>query len=111
MTPGPGIATDYLWKEVWQRDSVLQILGRCEGVDLPALKLTAYTIKGLGESALPLAVGEPVRIYATDEAGSGQVQDKTRIALAELIEKVYDLFVGDLTPGDKLVYVNDVIEG
>jgi len=27
--PNPvGIATDYLWKEVWQRDSFLQILGR-----------------------------------------------------------------------------------
>lgn len=82
-----------------------------EGVDLSALQLTAYTIKSLGESALPLAVGELVKIYATDETGSGQVQDKTRIALAELIEKVNDLFVGDLTPGDKLVYVNDVIKG
>jgi type I restriction enzyme R subunit len=28
LTPGAGIATDYLWKEVWQRDSFLQILGR-----------------------------------------------------------------------------------
>jgi type I restriction enzyme R subunit len=26
--PKAGIATDYLWKEVWQRDSFLQILGR-----------------------------------------------------------------------------------
>ncbi len=26
--PKDGIATDYLWKEVWQRDSFLQILGR-----------------------------------------------------------------------------------
>src|SRR6185312_15954679 len=26
--PNDGIATDYLWKEVWQRDSFLQILGR-----------------------------------------------------------------------------------
>jgi type I restriction enzyme R subunit len=40
-----------------------------------------------------------------------QVQDKTKIALAELIAKVNDLFEGDLTPGDKLVYVNDVIKG
>jgi type I restriction enzyme R subunit len=39
------------------------------------------------------------------------VQDKTKIALAELIAKVNDLFEGDLTPGDKLVYVNDVIKG
>jgi len=82
-----------------------------EGVDLSALKLTAYTIKSLGDPALTLGAGEPVKIYATEESGSGEVQDKSRIALAELIEKVNDLFEGDLTPGDKLVYVNDVIKG
>jgi type I restriction enzyme R subunit len=82
-----------------------------EGVDLSALKLTAYTIKSLGDPALNLSVGESAKIYPTDEVGSGEVQDKTRIALAELIAKVNDLFEGDLTPGDKLVYVNDVIKG
>ena len=45
------------------------------------------------------------------QAGSGEVQDKMKIALAYLIAKVNDLFEGDLTPGDKLVYVNDVIKG
>jgi type I restriction enzyme R subunit len=82
-----------------------------EGVDLSALKLTAYTIKSLGDPVLNLAVGEPVKLYVIEDAGSGQVQDKTRVALAELIEKVNDLFEGDLTPDDKLVYVNDVIKG
>jgi len=47
----------------------------------------------------------------SQEGGTGAVQDKTKIALAELIAKVNDLFEGDLTPGDKLVYVNDVIKG
>ena len=82
-----------------------------EGVDLSALKLTAYTIKNLGDPKLNLHAGEPEKIYVLDEGGSGQVQDKTKIALAELIAKVNDLFEGDLTPGDKLVYVNDVIKG
>jgi type I restriction enzyme, R subunit len=82
-----------------------------EGVDLSALELTAYTIKSLGEPQLKLGAGEPVKIDPIDEPGSGEVQDKNKIALAELIEKVNDLFVGDLTPGDKLVYVNDVIKG
>ena len=31
--------------------------------------------------------------------------------LAELISRVNDLFEGDLSPGDKLVYVNNVILG
>jgi type I restriction enzyme, R subunit len=82
-----------------------------EGVDLSALMLTAYTIKSLGNPALNLAAGEPVPLYVADEVGSGQVQDKTKVALTELIAKVNDLFEGDLTPGDKLVYVNDVIKG
>ena len=82
-----------------------------EGVDLSALKLTAYTIKSLGDPTLNLGAGDAVKISPTDEPGSGQVQDKLKIALAELIAKVNDLFEGDLTPGDKLVYVNDVLIG
>jgi type I restriction enzyme R subunit len=82
-----------------------------EGVDLSALKLTAYTIKNIGDPNLNLDAGDAVKIDPTNEGGTGAVQDKTKIALAELIAKVNDLFEGDLTPGDKLVYVNDVIKG
>jgi type I restriction enzyme R subunit len=82
-----------------------------EGVDLSALKLTAYTIKNIGDPNLNLGTGDTIKIDPTSEIGSGAVQDKTKIALAELIAKVNDLFEGDLTPGDKLVYVNDVIKG
>jgi len=82
-----------------------------EGVDLSALKLTAYTIKSLGDPNLNLATGEAVKLFVVDQVGSGQVQDKSKVALEELIAKVNDLFEGDLTPGDKLVYVNDVIKG
>jgi type I restriction enzyme R subunit len=81
-----------------------------EGVDLSALRLTAYTIKNIGDPTLNLDKGDPVKIDPTDESGSGSVQDKDKIALAELISRVNDLFQGDLTPGDKLVYVNDVIK-
>jgi type I restriction enzyme R subunit len=82
-----------------------------QGVDLSALKLTAYTIRSLGDTTLPIGPGEPVKIDPTQDPGTGGVQDKSTIALSELIEKVNDLFEGDLSPGDKLVYVNDVIKG
>ena len=82
-----------------------------EGVDLSALKLTAYTIKSIGDPTLNLGTGDPVKIDLTEEGGSGEVQEKAKIAMSELIAKVNDLFEGDLTPGDKLVYVNDVIKG
>jgi type I restriction enzyme R subunit len=82
-----------------------------EGVDLSALKLMAYTIKDIGDPKLTLDAGDQIKIDPTSEGGSGEAQDKTTIALSELIAKVNDLFEGDLTPGDKLVYVNDVIKG
>jgi type I restriction enzyme R subunit len=78
---------------------------------MSALKLTAYTIKSLVDPKLVLGAGEAVKIDPTEESGSGQVQDKSKIALAELIAKVNDLFECDPTPNDKLVYVNDVIKG
>jgi type I restriction enzyme R subunit len=82
-----------------------------EGVDLSALRLTAFTIKDMGSPKLDLGVGEPVPIYPTSETGSGQVQDKQKVLLQELIALVNDLFEGDLSPGDKLVYVNNAIKG
>lgn len=82
-----------------------------EGVDLSALKLTAFTIRNIGDQTSNLAKGDSVKIDPTDEGGSGGVHDKAKIALSELIAKVNDMFEGDLTPGDKLVYVNDVLKG
>jgi type I restriction enzyme R subunit len=82
-----------------------------EGVDLSALRLTAYTIKNIGNARQDISDGDPVKLQPATETGSGQVQDKTKVALSELIAQVNDLFEGDLTPGDKLVYVNDVIRG
>lgn len=45
------------------------------------------------------------------EAGSGNVQEKEKAWLNEIIEKVNNLFDGDLTEQGKLVYVNNVIKG
>ncbi|MEO8655906.1 MAG: hypothetical protein ABI409_17400 [Ramlibacter sp.] len=45
------------------------------------------------------------------EPGSGSVQEKEKARLAEIIDKVNDLFEGDLSDDDRLVYVNNVIKG
>ena len=45
------------------------------------------------------------------EAGSGEVREAKKAYLNEIIEKVNDLFSGDLTDNDKLVYVNNVLMG
>ena len=39
------------------------------------------------------------------------MQDKQKALLREIIERVNDLFNGDLTDDDRLVYVNNVLKG
>ena len=39
------------------------------------------------------------------------MQEKEKALLAEIIERVNDMFDGDLTDNDRLVYVNNVIKG
>jgi type I restriction enzyme, R subunit len=82
-----------------------------EGIDLSALRLTAYTLKDLGKQGLDLGKEGDSKIQPIQATGSGHINDKQKIALQELIARVNDLFEGDLTPGDKLVYVNNAIKG
>jgi type I restriction enzyme R subunit len=60
---------------------------------------------------MPLVAGENPKLKPITEAGGGSVQEKHKARLAEIIERVNDLFEGDLTDQDKLVYVNNVIKG
>ena len=73
--------------------------------------LTHHTLKNLGKRALPLSEGETPQLEPITEAGSGSVQEKEKALLNEIIAKVNDLFDGELTDQDKLVYVNNVIKG
>jgi type I restriction enzyme R subunit len=54
---------------------------------------------------------EAPKLTPIDETGSGAVQAKEKALLRQIIEKVNDLFEGELTDQDKLVYVNDVLKG
>jgi type I restriction enzyme R subunit len=82
-----------------------------EGIDLSKVVLTHHTLKNLGKRALPLAEGDKPKLEPITEAGSGSVQAKQKAWLSEIIQKVNELFEGDLTDQDKLVYVNQVIKG
>ncbi|MBL8918200.1 MAG: hypothetical protein JNJ54_05030 [Myxococcaceae bacterium] len=57
-----------------------------------------------------LSQGENPKIEPLTEAGSGSVQDKKKARLAAIIEKLNELFQGDLTDDDQLVYVDKVIK-
>jgi type I restriction enzyme R subunit len=82
-----------------------------EGVDLSKVVLTHHTLKHKGKQPMPLAVGEHPKLEPITDAGSGMVQDKQKALLNEIIQRVNDLFEGDITDQDKLVYVNNVIKG
>jgi type I restriction enzyme, R subunit len=60
---------------------------------------------------MPLGDGDKRLLEPITDAGGGSVQEKEKALLREIIEKVNDLFDGELTDQDKLVYVNHVIKG
>jgi len=82
-----------------------------EGIDLSKILLTHHNLRDLGKRKLDLVEGESLTLKPLTEAGSGSVQEKERALLAEIITKVNDLFEGELTEEDRLVYVNRVLKG
>lgn len=67
-----------------------------------------YKQSKYGKVILPFAV---LRRLDLMESGGGSVQEKEKARLEEIIAKVNDLFEGELTEYDRLVYVNNVIKG
>jgi type I restriction enzyme, R subunit len=82
-----------------------------EGLDLSKVVLTHHNLKAEGKRTLALVDGEYPKLTPMDGAGSGQVQEKEKAYLAEIIAKVNDLFEGELSDDDQLIYVNNVIKG
>ncbi|HUW28603.1 MAG TPA: type I restriction endonuclease [Sulfuriferula sp.] len=83
-----------------------------EEIDLSKVILTHHHLKNLGKRTLPLGEGgEYPKLDPLGEAGSGMVQQKEKGLLYEIIARVNDLFEGELTDDDKLVYVNNVLKG
>ena len=82
-----------------------------EGIDLSKVTLTHHNLKNQGKKPMALAEGENPKLEPITELGGGIVQEKQKAYLDEIIKKVNDLFAGDLTDQDKLVYVNNVIRG
>ena len=82
-----------------------------EGIDLSKVVLTHHHLKNLGNQSLSLNQGDTPTLDPITASGSGSVQEKEKAWLKEIIEKVNELFDGELTDQDKLVYVNNVLKG
>jgi type I restriction enzyme R subunit len=82
-----------------------------DGIDLSKVVLTHHNLKSQNNRPLPLGHGDKPLLQPITDTGSGSVQEKEKALLREIIEKVNDLFQGDITDEDRLVYVNNVLKG
>ena len=80
-------------------------------LDTSQLVLTHHAVKSQGQRPFELNNGENPKLPPLEGAGSGSVQEKQKALLKEIIDRVNDLFDGELTDDDQLVYVNNVIKG
>ena len=76
-----------------------------DGIDLSKVVLQRHHLKYLGKQPMPLGAGKTPKLEPITEAGGGSVHDKETAYLAEIIEKVNELFSADTTDQDQLVYV------
>ena len=80
-----------------------------EGVDLSKVVLTHHRLKEQGQRSLALHDTDgDYKLQPLTDTGGGAVQDKQKVLLSEIVAKVNDLFDGELSDDDRLVYVNHV---
>jgi type I restriction enzyme R subunit len=82
-----------------------------EGIDLSRVVLTHHTLKNQGKRSLVLGDGDKPKLEPLSEAGGGSLHEKQKALMSEIVSRLNDLFDGDLTDGDKVVYAMDVIRG
>ena len=106
--------TDYEKRAIFYRALVrLLKFGReRDGVDLSELQLTHHLLRSNGMSHLRLIEDDEdsPKLQPLGGGGTGEVRDPEKLRLAEIIEKVNELFEGELTDDDKLVYVDQVLK-
>ncbi len=73
-------------------------------VDLSQVVLTHHSLRNLGNQTMKLPGMEYPTLNPLTEAGSGQVREKQKAYLTEIIAKLNDLFGGDTTDGDQVSF-------
>jgi len=82
-----------------------------DAIDFSKVMLTHHNLKNKGKRQLVLTAGEYPKIDPLTELGNGMVREKENAYLTEIIARVNELFEGELTDDDRLVYVNNVLKG
>jgi type I restriction enzyme, R subunit len=81
-----------------------------EAIDTSTLVLTHHRLTDKGKRTLALG-GEAEPLKPITDPGTGSVHEKEKAFLAQIIARVNELFQGDTSDNDRLVYVNNVIKG
>lgn len=79
-------------------------------VDVSKVVLTHHKLKSQGQQKLSLG-GDAEPLQPLTATGTGTLQEKEKARLAEILAKLNDLFQGDVTDEDQLIYVNNVLKG
>ncbi|KPC50189.1 type I restriction endonuclease subunit R [Amantichitinum ursilacus] len=82
-----------------------------DSVDLSRLQLTHHALRNKGKQPLTLDHGDAPKLQPVLASGSGSVQDEEKARLEEIVRALNEVFEGDLTNDDPLVYVNGVLKG
>jgi type I restriction enzyme R subunit len=72
------------------------------------VRLTHYRLQKIGEQQLDLAGGGVVALKPASEAGTGKAPTDEQKKLAEIVEKMNDLFSGNLSEADLVGYVTTI---
>lgn len=72
------------------------------------VRLTHYRLQKIGEQQLDLASGGVVALKPASEAGTGKAPTDEEKKLAEIVEKMNDLFSGNLSEADMVGYVTTI---
>ncbi len=75
-----------------------------EGIDLSKVVLTHHKLTSKGKTDILLG-DEGEKLKPMSEAGSASVQDKEKALLSQIVQKLNDLFTGDLTDNDQLSFL------
>ncbi|MBD1203450.1 MAG: hypothetical protein H9533_04855 [Rhodobacteraceae bacterium] len=79
-------------------------------VDVSKVILTHHKLKSGGQQKLSLG-GDAEPLQPLTATGTGTLQEKEKARLAEILAKLNELFQGDVTDDDQLIYVNNVLKG
>lgn len=80
-----------------------------EAIDLSGVQLTHYRLKDQGTRRLNLKDGDgEYGLVPPGEVGSAEARDPLRAKLAEIIQRMNDLFEGELSEADLLSYANHI---